>query len=113
MLKFACCFQGYEIAFAIYNTPWFLMKPRFRRYLSLIMVDAQRPPVLTVGKLMDINFVAFSWVNIKTFIIFLPQNVKIFGQKKFPASSNFSAELCYASPTRMTGPRSAERSRKF
>lgn len=48
----------------MYNTPWFLMKPRFRRYLCLIMVQAEKTPVLTAGRLIKVDVVAFSMVNI-------------------------------------------------
>lgn len=68
--KFYLYFQSYDIVDCTFSTPWYLMKSKFRGYLSLMIARAQNPPILTAGKLLPINFSAYLKVRLEVNLIF-------------------------------------------
>lgn len=52
-------FQSFDLVETVFNTPWYVMNPRFRPYLSFIILRAQNPPLITGGGLLYMNFNVF------------------------------------------------------
>jgi len=52
-------FQSEELAYAIYQSPWYTFDTRIMKNLSLIILRSANPQQLTAGKFVAINFTTF------------------------------------------------------
>ncbi|XP_025073196.1 odorant receptor 4-like [Pogonomyrmex barbatus] len=67
MEAFLFCYAGEylnnkskEVGFAIYNCPWYNLKPKDSRILLFIILRSQRQLALTAGKIMDLTLQSFA-----------------------------------------------------
>lgn len=62
-------FQSLSVSISAYESPWYLLSPKNRGVMILLMVRSQRRLTITAGKFMDLSMQGFANVSPILFIL--------------------------------------------